>query len=141
MAIKVKDAATAAQKFVQRAQAAAPDYTTGVSGAGQLWATNSAAAQTTWGDAITTAVANNQYSKGIAKAGPAKYSTAASGKGAQRYPSGVAAAGPAWLSGTQPYLTAISNLTLPPRRPKGDPANMQRVATLTQALRTLKLSM
>jgi len=140
MAIKVRDAASSALKFVQRAQAAAPDYTAGVQAAGQSWQQNTMAAQQTWGDAITTAVANNQFTKGVQRAGGDKYARNASTKGAQRYPSGVAAAGPTWSGATQPYLTAISNLTLPPRRPKGDPSNLQRVQVITAALRQMKLN-
>lgn len=138
--IKVKDVGASATKFVQRAQSAAPDYAAGVAGAGALWQTNSAAAEGNWSLAVSEAAANDRYRKGINKAGPGKYTTRASGVGAQRYPQGVQQAGPAWQAGTGPYLTAISNMTLPPRRPTGDPGNMARVQAITQGLRALKLS-
>jgi hypothetical protein len=137
--IKVKDVNASATKFVQRAQSAAPDYTAGVSNAGPAWAANSAAAVDTWGTAVQAAVADGRFVRGINKAGPQKYQTRASTVGAQRYPSGVAAAGPSWATGTGPYLTAISNFTLPPRRPTGDPGNLQRVGALNTMLRTLKM--
>jgi|SRR5882672_5307097 len=140
MAIKVKDAGASALKFVQRAGAAGKDYQDGVAAAGPLWASQTAAAQDTWAEAIQGAVANNRFQKGVVKAGPAKYSTNASGKGAQRYPSGVQSAGPAWSAGTQPYLTVIANTNLPPRRPKGDPGNIQRVSVLAAALRAAKMA-
>jgi len=140
MAIKVKDAAASAAKFVQRAGAAGADYKTGVENAGAAWANNTAAAQNTWVEAIQGAVANNRFQKGVTKAGPGKYTAAAGTKGAQRYPSGVASAGPAWQTGTQPFLTVISNLSLPPRRPKGDPGNIQRVSAVADALRAAKLA-
>lgn len=140
MAIKVKDAATAAAKFVARAGGAAADYAKGVQGAGDIWAAHTAAAEQTFADGVQAAIARKAFSHGVMAAGPAKFVTAAAGKGAQRYPSGVAAAGPLWQSKTGPYLDTIANLTLPPRRPKGDPANMQRVQAVTDALRKKKVS-
>lgn len=139
MALKVKDAASAAAKFVQRAQAAAPDYTKGVTGAGTTWQAHSAAAGDSWGAGVQAAVANGRYAKGVNRVGGAKWEQAATGKGAQRYPQGVAQAGPNWQAGTQPYLDTISSLTLPPRRPKGDPANFQRAQMVADALRKKKV--
>jgi len=139
MAINVKDAGTAATKFVQRAQAAAGDYQKGVSAAGQQWQTNTAAAQDTWAQGVQASISNGSYVKGVNKAGANKYASAASGKGAQRYPQGVATAGPAWQEATAPYLQTIASLNLPPRRPKGDPGNMARVQAVTSALRAKKV--
>lgn len=139
MAIKVKDAATAAAKFVQRGQAAAPDYQKGVAASGEAWLANSTASKETYAQGVQEAIGRDAFAKGVVKAGAAKFTTAASGKGAQRYPQGVATAGPAWAEGTQPFLTTLAGLTLPPRRPKGDPGNMARVQAVTDALRKRKL--
>lgn len=139
MAINVKDAGSSAQKFVQRAQAAAGDYSKGVANAGPAWQANTAASADTWAAGVQGAISNGRFTKGVNNAGANKYSAAASGKGAQRYPQGVAVAGPAWQEATQPYLQTIAGLQLPPRRPKGDPGNLQRVQMVTQALRTKKV--
>ena len=112
MAIKVKDPTLAAQKFVQRAQSAAPEYAAGVANAGQTWQTNTGAAAQTWADGVTTAVANGRFGRGVQGAGT-KYQTRASGVGAQRYPQGVAQAGPNWQNMVTPYLQVIGALTLP----------------------------
>lgn len=140
MPIAVKDAAASAAKFAQRAQAAAPDYAKGVQGAGQKWQTNAAAANDAYVAGVTAAANAGRFAKGVNNAGPAKYATNASGKGAQRYPQGVATAAPAWQAGTAPFLTTIANLNLPPRRPKGDPANYQRSQMVGDALRKAKLN-
>lgn len=140
MAIKVKDAASAATKFVQRGQAAAADYTKGVAGAGDSWAQNTAAAADTYAQGVQEGISRNAFSKGVAKAGPQKFVTNSTTKGAQRYPQGIATAGPAWQDGTAPYLQVLSGLTLPPRRPKGDPGNMARVSAVTEALRKKKVA-
>jgi hypothetical protein len=39
----------------------------------------------------------------------------------------------------QPHLDAMKSLDLPPRRPKGDPANMQRANIVAQKNRAIKL--
>jgi hypothetical protein len=139
MAIKVKDAAASATKFVQRAQAAAPDYQRGVQGAGQTWQTNAAAANDSYVAGVTAAANAGRFARGINAAGGQKYEAAAAGKGAQRYPQGVASAGPTWQAKTQPYLDTLAGLQLPPRRPKGDPANFQRVQIVGDALRKKKV--
>lgn len=139
MALKVKDAASAATKFVQRAQAAAPDYTKGVTGAGSTWQAHAAAASDAWGQGVQAAVAGGRFVKGVNAAGGGKWEAAATTKGAQRYPQGVATAGPAWQANTGPYLDVISSLNLPPRRPKGDPANFQRAQMVADALRKKKV--
>lgn len=140
MAIKVKDATAAAAKFVTRAQAAAGDYQKGVQAAGDQWQANATAAADSFAAGVQDAITRGAFSKGIARAGSAKFVANASGKGAQRYPQGVATAGPAWLEKTAPSLATLASLTLPPRRPKGDPGNMARVQAVTDALRKKKLA-
>ena len=139
MALKVKDASASAQKFVQRAQAAAPDYQKGVTGAGSTWVAHASAANDSYVAGVTAAANAGRFAKGVLAAGPAKYETNASGKGAQRYPQGVAQAGPLWQQKTQPYLDTLAALSLPPRRPKGDPANWQRAQAVGDALRKKKI--
>lgn len=139
MAVTVKSAQAAATKFIANAQAAAPAYATGVANAGGKWATNTAASADAWQQGVTTAAANGRFAAGVNQASQTKYQTRASGPGAQRYPQGVAGAQAAYQNGVAPYLTTISNLTLPPRQPRGSAANNQRVSVITAALRAQKL--
>jgi hypothetical protein len=139
MALSVKDATASAAKFVSRAQAAGAAYTAGVQGAGDAWQHNTAAAGDAFAAGVNAAISSGRFAKGVNKAGSSKYVTAAAGKGAQRYPQGVASAGPAWQQGTQPYLAMMAGLSLPPRMPRGDPGNLQRVAAVAAANRALKL--
>ena len=139
MALKVKDAATAAQKFVNRAQAAAGDYAKGLVGSGSTWQQHTAAASDSWGAGVQAAISAGRFVKGVNSAGGAKFEAAATGKGAQRYPQGVAMAGPNWQAATGPYLDTLASLSLPPRRPKGDPANWQRAQAVGDALRKKKV--
>jgi len=139
MALMVKDAASSATKFVQRAQAAAPDYAKGVAGAGARWAAATAGANDSYVAGVTAAANAGRFKKGVEAAGPAKYETAATGKGAQRYAPGIQLAGPNWQNKTSPYLDTIASLTLPPRRPKGDPSNYVRSQAVGEALRKKKV--
>lgn len=139
MAIQIKDTSTLATKFVNRAQSAAGDYQTGVQGAGASWEQNTKAAEDNYKQGVIQAANNGMFGKGVAAAGATKYTTRASTLGAQRYPTGVAAAGPDWQKGVQPYLDTLKSMTLPPRRPKGDPANMNRANAVAQALRKQKV--
>lgn len=138
MAINVADVQTSATKFVQRAQAAAPDYQKGVQGAGASWQANSTAANDTYVAGVTAAANAGRYKNGVANKA-SKYETNASGKGAQRYPQGVAQAGPNWAAGFQPYASTMQSLTLPARRPKGDPSNYQISQAVGTALHAKKV--
>ena len=139
MPLNVKDAQSSAAKFVARAQAAGAAYTSGVQGAGDTWQQHTASAGDAFAAGVNAAISSGRFAKGVNRAGAAKYVAVAAGKGAQRYPQGVAAAGPAWQSGVAPYLQMMSGLTLPPRMPRGDPGNLQRVAAVANANRALKL--
>lgn len=139
MALKVADAASAAKKYVQRAQAAGPDYKKGVEQAGADWQQATSSAGDTYAQGVQDAIARNAFTKGVQKAGAQRYQERAAGVGAQRYPQGVAGAEGDWAQGTQPFLSTIAALTLPARRPKGDPANFERSRAVGMALRARKL--
>jgi len=138
-AIRIKDTGSLAKKFVQRASAAAGDYKDGVTQAGADWEANARAGADNFANGVQQAIADKRFEKGIAEAGAAKFTMRASTLGAQRYPTGVGAAEGDWAKGTQPYLQTLSSLTLPPRRPKGDPGNFARSNAVAVALRAQKV--
>jgi len=140
MAIKVKSSAEATAKFTGRAAAAAGDYQRGVAAAGEDWQRNTVAAADNYGTAVQEAITRGAFARGVSKAGGAKFAAKAADVGARRFPEGVRAGGPAFEAGVAPHLQTIAGLTLPPRRPKGDPANIERVSTITEALRRRKLA-
>ena len=139
MAIKVKPAAEAVRKFTQRGAAAAADYQAGVQAAAQDWQTNTAGSAENYAAGVQDAIGRGAFAKGVAKAGGSKYAQKAGTIGARRFPEGVREAGPDFEAGVTPYLQTIAALTLPPRRPKGDPANFARVQAVGEALRRRKL--
>lgn len=139
MALKVKDASAAAQKFVTRAQAAGPDYSAGVAAAGPEWAAKTKAAADTYAAGVQQAIAQNRFAAGVTQTSQNKFQTRAAGVGAQRYPQGVAGSKDAWQTNVTPFLNTIAGLNLPPRQPKGSAANYQRVQAVGDALRAKKL--
>jgi len=78
------------------------------------------------------------FAKGVQQAGDAKWSAAAQGKGAERFGPGAQAGVGDYEKGVQKYLNVIENTILPPRGPKGDPRNIERVKVMASALRKAK---
>jgi len=139
MAIKVKDAVSAAQKFVSKGAAAGADYESGVRGAGPAWQAQTVAASENYAAGVQEAITRNAFARGVQASGAAHYEERAATVGARRFPEGIRAAGPAWQEGTTPFLDVIRNLTLEPRRPTGDPSNWRRSEQVGMALRRRKL--
>ncbi len=139
MAVKVKDAAASAAKFTANAGVAQNAYATGVTGAGPSWQANTAAAADTWSQGVQQAAQSGRFAAGVNNAAQQKYTTRATTVGPARYSAGVQTAGPAWQAGTAPYLATIAALNLPPRQPKGSPANAQRSSMVAAALRAKKV--
>ena len=139
MAIRVKPIGDIAKKFVRNAQTAAPDYTEGVRAAGGDWEANTAAGAQNFATGVQQAIADGRFERGVREAGAAKFVTKATTLGAARFGPGVAAAEGEFTRGAAPYLQTIAGLTLPPRRPKGDPGNMERANAVAQALRRQKV--
>jgi hypothetical protein len=136
--MKVKDAASSAAKWSSRASAAGQAYSDGVSNPRSPWAASTEAAAPAYGAGVQAAVSNGRFAKGVAAAGDAKWQANSKSKGVQRYPQGVQQAQSAYQSGVAPYLSALGSIQLPPRGPKGDPGNVNRVSAIATALRKIK---
>lgn len=139
MALKVKDIAKSAAKYVARAGVAGPDYTAGVQGAGTTQFDNALAAAPNWAAGVQTAAANGAFAKGLNKVGPQKWITNAVNKGAKNYPAGVAQESGAYSSGVTPFFQVLANLNLTQRFPRGDPRNQQRSVDVQTALHKAKV--
>jgi hypothetical protein len=137
--IQIKSPDVIAKKWTTRAGAAGADYLAGVQNPRRPQAQTAAAAATSWAAGVQSAVTNGTFAKRVL-ASSDKYMRNATGKGAQRYPGGVQAATGDYQTNITPFLNVLSNLNLPPRAPKGDPSNLQRVSAVDTALRALKLS-
>ena len=136
--LQVKSADAVATKWASRAGAAGADYASGVNGTTKDWAADTAGAAGAWAAGVQTAAANGSFAKGVNAAGTAKWKQKAANVGAARYPQGVAAAKPYYQTGITAVLQVLSGITLPPRGPKGDPGNYNRVTVVGTALRKMK---
>jgi hypothetical protein len=129
----------AADRYVKRASVATEDYAAGVRDPRQDWQAATIAAAPVQAAAIQQAIQRGSFAKGVQKAGTARWREKALSKGTQRFASGVADAVSDYAKGVAPFLQAIEQTQLPPRGPKGDPKNIQRVAVLAAALHKKKL--
>jgi hypothetical protein len=129
------------EKWARRAGAATQDYTAGVQNPRVDWAAATTAAADNQAKAIQQAIAEKRFQKGVQAAGTGKWASKAVSKGAARFAPGVAEAAGDYEKAVAPYLSVIESTQLPPRGPKGDPANIQRVAVLAAALNKKKRGM
>lgn len=134
----VKSGSATAAKWSRVSAQRTEDYQQGVAAPRTPWAAATAAAEERYKQGVTEAAGRGAFGKGVRAAGDARWSQKAQAKGPARYAEGVQMSGPDYAAGVQPYLDTIAATTLPPRYPKGDPRNVQRVAVLSAALRKRK---
>src|SRR5260370_9394496 len=130
--------ANGGSRWAQRTAAATQDYQAGVKTPSVWWQEATVAESEAHKQAVIQAGQEGRFAKGVQKAGDAKWLKAASGKGAERFGPGAAAGQGDYEQGVAPYLQVIESTPLPPRGPKGDPKNIQRVAVLATALHKRK---
>lgn len=114
------------------------DYQKGVASPRVPWDTAAANADAAWKQGTTAAVAAGRYVAGVRAAGNAKWQRKASELGPSRFATGTQAATPDYEKGFGPFRQVIESTTLPPRRQKGDPGNIERVRTMAAALAAAK---
>lgn len=135
---RIKSLTDISKKFMEVTPARATQYAEGVEKMTVDWAQVTAAAEPNYEVGVQGAISKKMFSKGVKAAGTEKMKEGVRTKGSVRYGPGVAVAGPAYEKGYSPYHAAIAALTLPPRRARRDPANLQRVAAIATALGRLK---
>ncbi len=137
-AIRVKDLGTVAKKFVRNAQAASGDFVEGAKAGAQDWESNTAASEDNYAAGVQAGINRKAFGKGVRAAGAGKYLAKVVQVGADRFRTGIGAAEAEFSKGMGPVLQTIAGITLPPRRPKGDPANMERANVVASTLRRMK---
>jgi hypothetical protein len=130
----VKDMSAIQDKFVRRTAQAGPDYESGVRQPRRDWAQATKAAEANYEQGVQAAISKKRFGSGVAKAGTGKYQKGAIEKGVARYPAGVSAGASDYASGFEPYRAALQSTTLPPRKARRDPSNLQRVQTVVNAM-------
>ena len=135
----IRSAQEIAEKWARVTPGRSSDYEAGVKSPKKDWETQTVAAEGAWEGGIQNAIANKSYVRGVRRAGTAKWQTKASTLGVSRWGPGVAAAKDDYEKGFAPYRDIIERITLPPRKPKGDPSNIDRVRVIAAALHEAKV--
>ena len=139
MPLVVKDTATVARKWSQRAQAAGADYRSGVETTSKDWAGAAAAAEGSYQEGVQAAIARNAFGKGVRAAGSEKWKSKAREVGAVRYGPGVQAGEAAYVAGVGPVLDTLRGIDAGPRAARGSPQNIERVRRVCDALHRKKV--
>lgn len=134
----VKPGANVAAKWSRVAAQRTEDYSAGVAAPRTPWAAAASAAHERYKQGVQEASNRGAFAKGVAAAGDARWQEKSRAKGPTRYAEGVGLSGPDYAAGVQPYLDTIASTQLPPRFPKGDPRNVERVRVMSAALRKRK---
>lgn len=128
------------QKWVDRAGVATPEYSEGLANPRRPWQEATTAAAAAQAAGVQAAISAKLFEKGVAKAGNAKWLRKAQQVGAPRYAPGVGAARSDYETAVAPYLATIEAITLPPKGPRRDPRNIERVRIIAEALGKRKLA-
>ena len=136
---KVPDIGRVAAKYQQNAGNASPAYQDGVQNPKEDWKQATLAAQENYKLATQRAITENRFAKGVQKVSSEEQIQASVQKGTARYGQGIALAGPSYAEGMAPVLAVTAATQLSPKKPKGDPGNIKRVAELAAAQHAAKL--
>ncbi len=139
MAIAIKTAAEIARKWGAVTPARVSEYIQGVQNPRRDWEEATLAAEPTYVEEVTLAANQGRFGRGVAAAGSPKQIKNAVTKGGVRFGPGVTAAVDDYARGFEPYRNEIAGLTLTPRRGRGSPQNLERVAEVANALHALRL--
>lgn len=131
---EIKSGARIREKWQRVTPLRSEDYKLGVQQPRRDWEKSATAAAPTHQQAMAEAGARGSYAKGVAKAGTGKWQSRSLQKGPGRFAEGVMVGADDYEKGFAPFRDVIEKTTLPPRFPKRDPRNMQRVAAIATAL-------
>jgi len=131
---RVRDIGTLSEKWSRRAAAAAQDYQFGVQNPTVDWQQATVAAANAWQQGVQQAIQERRWENAVRATPTQKWQQAAVEKGAQRFAQGVQLARDEWARAWEPYRQVLEGLQLPPRGPRGDPNNIQRVQVVARQL-------
>jgi len=135
----IKPFARIVAKWAEQTPARAAEYEEGIRSPVRDWQANATAAAEAWEAGVTEAAAQDRFAAGVARAGTQKWQRKALELGTRRWPEGVRAAVDDYRAGFEPYARVIEGVALPPRGPKGDPRNIDRVRAIATALHEAKV--
>jgi len=129
----IKGISEIADKWASVTPGRATYYETGVATTQKDWAAVTANAQDTYERGVSEAVSRGAFAKGVQDAGTAKWRESTLAKKA-RWGEGVRLGKDNYATGFAPFRAVIESVQLPPRGPRGDPANYERSQAIGAAL-------
>lgn len=136
----IKDVRKIKEKWLRITPTRTEEYRQGIEEPRRDWEKAANAQKDLWKTSIIEAAEQDMFARGVAKAGTPKWRRRALLHGPERFKEGVQAAGPEFEAGFAPFVDVIRTTVLPPRFPKGDPRNLERVRVIAQALRQKRLA-
>ena len=141
MAIKVKPIEASTTKWSDNAGRAVAEFGANAEAGAEDWARNTVAATDNFHAAITAPGVKERFRRGVSRAGAAKFARKIRDVAMDRFGPGVAAAKDDYKAGAEPYFSTLAAITLSPRKPRGDPANYNRVMEIGKALNAKRLAL
>jgi len=126
------------EKWDRVSSGAQAEYEAGVKDPRTDWSSATKAAEKAYNAGVQAAIAAGRFAKGVSKAGTAKWQAMAIAKGPMRWSEGIRLAKSAYAEAFAPYHTALGAISYPIKGPRGDPANIARVAIVAKTLHELK---
>ena len=139
--MEIKSGARIKEKWTRVTPLRSEDYKLGVTSPRRDWEKSAVAAKDSHKMAMATAAAQDSFAKGVTRAGSAKWQARALQKGPGRFAEGVMVGGDDYEKGFAPYRDELEKTVLPPRFPRRDPRNIQRVSIGNLALAKKKTGM
>jgi len=109
-------------------------YEAGVRMPKKIWEEQAIAAADAWSAGVMDAAARGAFAAGVREAGQRTWSERTLLLGPERWPRGVRVSEARYRTGFEKYHAVIEATTLPPRRPRGAPENIERVRIMAAAL-------
>jgi len=134
----IKDMSKIREKWTRVTPQRPEDYAIGVQDPKRDWASATKEAEKRYSEGVQKSIQRGAFGKGVSAAGTQKWQQRSLSVGPNRFAEGVAASGDAYEQGFSPYAQTIASTSLPPRFPKGDPRNLERVKAIAVALRNKK---
>ena len=138
--VTVKDKTKVVKKWVEETPRRSTYYAEETPLAAAKWESETTAAAPNYKTAVAAADIGKRFSGGVKRVGAEKFARKVKDVGADRYGPGVTAAKEDYSKGVEWVLSAIAEVEVPARKPRGDPGNWNRSMKIGTELHKKRLS-
>ena len=136
--MKCPSAAEIARRYVKYAPGRFERFQDGIRNPSKEWEKETKDAEPNYEEGVKKAIARKAFGKGVDACGTAGQQKATIEKGLVRWPEGIRIGEPKMKAGMEDVVKTLEATTLPPKYPKGDPRNIERVRAVAVALHKMK---